>query len=57
MKKKLSLKKLEVKSFVTNLNAESDKLMGGAKAATIKMCSILQCSQIDACITARGCTV
>ncbi|MGB0167374.1 MAG: pinensin family lanthipeptide [Luteibaculum sp.] len=54
MKKKLSIKEIQVKSFVTKLN-EQERFLGGA--GTLKQCSIVFCSQIDACITARGCTI
>lgn len=50
MKKKLSLKNLEVKSFVTTLNeAQSNDLRGMGT-------DLIQCgSQVDACLTAQIC--
>ncbi|WP_170226966.1 pinensin family lanthipeptide [Luteibaculum oceani] len=53
MKKKLSLEKIKVESFVTQIE-KTDHIQGGK--ATVKQCSIVFCSAYDACITARGCT-
>ncbi len=50
MKKKLSLKNLEVKSFVTSLNRADTGAVKGMGT------DIIQCgSQVDACVTAQIC--
>ena len=50
MKKKLSLKNLEVKSFVTSLNRVDTGAVKGMGT------DIIQCgSQVDACVTAQIC--
>lgn len=50
MKKKLSLKNLEVKSFVTSLNRTDEAKVQGMGT------DIIQCgSQVDACVTAQIC--
>lgn len=57
MKKKLSIKDLEVKSFVTTLNQEEANLRQGLGTNPLRCNSnIVQCgSQVDACVTAQIC--
>ncbi len=58
MKSKLSLKTLEVKSFVTNLEAaEQLKLKGGTLNLSKLPTMPCNCSAIDACITAQACGI
>ncbi|TXC76050.1 pinensin family lanthipeptide [Luteibaculum oceani] len=57
MKKKLSIKDLEVKSFVTSLNdAQSHQHQGLGTNPLRCNSNIVQCgSQVDACVTAQIC--
>lgn len=54
---KLKLQELNVQSFLTHVQAKSVKHSKGGAIETLNQCSIIFCSQIDACLTARGCTL
>lgn len=58
MKNKLSLKNLEVKSFITNLeSAEQTRLKGGTLNISNVPTMPCNCSAVDACVTAQICGV